>query len=198
MPLSDIIQKIEETSLTETRKVLEEAKDRRAKIISSAKAEAESRRDQILGEARSRAAKAESLSKARADALRRQIVLRAKQELIDAVFAEALARLSSMPAEAYRETVLGALRSFAAGVETVTLGSEDEVKLGPDFAAVANAAMVEAGKPGKLTITYAKTSLGGGLMLTSGGVSENLTFPTLLGRLRDDMEMEVARVLFGS
>lgn len=198
MPLSDIIQKIEETSLAESRKVLDEAEDRRAKIIASAKAEAESRREQILGEARSRAAKAESLSKARADALRRQLVLRAKQGLIDSVFAAALARLSSMPAEAYQETVLGALRSFATGVETLTFGPEDEAKLGPDFAKAANAAMAAAGKKGKLSVVYAPSSLGGGFTLTSGGVSQNLTFPALVGRLRDDMEMEVARVLFGS
>ncbi|MGE5579836.1 MAG: V-type ATP synthase subunit E [Bacillota bacterium] len=198
MPLSDIIAKIEETSLAESRKVLEEAEDRRKKIISSAQAEAESRRERILGEARSGAAKAESLSKARADALRRQLVLKAKQELVDGVFSDALSRLSSMPVEAYRETILGALRGFASGTETVTLGHEDEARLGPGFAEAANAAMVAAGKEGRLNVTFAPASLGGGLILTSGGVSENLTFPTLVGRFRDEMELEVARVLFSS
>lgn len=198
MPLSDIIRKIEEASLAESRKVLDEAEERARAIASAAKAEALSRRERILGESRREAEKAESLSKARAEALRRQLVLRAKQEMVDSVFTEALARLSSMPAGEYRETVLRSLTAFAAGTETVTFGPEDESKLGADFAGVANSALKAAGKEGRLTVTFAALSLGGGLILTSGGVSQNLTFPTLVGRLRDEMEMEVARVLFPS
>jgi len=198
MPLPDIIKKIEETSSAESRKVLEEAEERLRNVVSAARAEAESRRDQIIGDARSQAGKAESLSKARADALRRQIVLRAKQELVDAVFTDALARMSSMPAEAYKETVLKALVSSATGTETVTFGPEDQAKLGPEFAKAANAALVKVGKQGQLKVAYAPSSIGGGLILTSGGVSENITFPALVGRFRDEMEMEVARVLFSS
>ncbi len=198
MPLPDIIKKIEETSSAEIRKVLEEAEERLRSVLSSARAEAHARGEQIVGDARSQAGKAESLSKARADALRRQIVLRAKQGLVEAVFTDALARMSSMPAEAYRETVLKALISAATGTETVTFGPEDQTKLGPDFAKAANEALVRAGKQGQIKVAYAPSSLGGGLILTSGGVSENITFPALVGRFRDEMEMEVARVLFSS
>ena len=198
MPLADILRKIEETSSAESRKVLDEAEDRRREILDGAKAEASSRRDHILAEARSQAAKAESLSKARTDAQRRQLILKEKQGLVDSVFAEALAKLSALPAAEYRQIIMRALRSFATGVEIVTFGPEDQEKIGADFAKAANAAMVEAGKEGRLTVSYGPSSLGGGLILTSGGVSENLTFPTLVGRLRDEMEMEVARVLFAS
>lgn len=198
MPLPDIIRKIEETSTAESRKVLDEAEDRRRTIVSAAQAEASTRRDQILGEARSQAGKAESLSKARADALRRQLVLKAKQELVDSVFADALTKMSSMPSAQYKDTILQAIRSFATGTETVTFGPEDQARLGPDFAKEANAALVKAGKQGQIKVTYGTSSLGGGLILTNGGVAENITFTALIGRLRDEMEMEVARVLFSS
>jgi len=198
MPLADILQKIEETSSAQSRSVLDEAEGRRRELLDAANAEASLRRENILGEARSQAAKAESLSKTRADAGRRQLILREKQGLVDSVFGEALTKLSALPAAEYRQIIIRALCSFATGIETVTFSAEDQEKLGADFFAAANAAMVAAGKEGRLTVAYGPSSLGGGLIITSGGVAENLTFPTLLGRLRDEMEMEVARVLFAS
>jgi V/A-type H+-transporting ATPase subunit E len=198
MPLQDILRKIEETSSVESQKVLAEAEDRSHKIALAAREEASSRRERILGEARAQASKAESLSKARADAQRRQLILKEKQEMVDSVFADAMAKLAQMPASEYRDMTLRALCSFAQGDETVTFGPEDEARLGSDFAQAANGALKSAGKEGRLTVAYAPSSLGGGLILTRGGVSQNLTFPTLVGRLRDEMEMEIARVLFTS
>lgn len=196
MPLEDIIRKIEESSSAESRKVLAEAEDKSQKIVLAAREDAAARRDKILGDAKHEAAKVEALSKARADAYRRQLLLREKQALVDSVFAEALKKLAEMPASEYRTLIVRALTSFADGSETVTFGPEDKDRLGDGFAEAANAALRSAGKDGRLTVAYAASSLGGGLILTSGGVSQNLTFPTLVGRLRDEMEMEVARVLF--
>lgn len=198
MPLEDILRKIEETSSVESRKVLAEAEDKGQKIASAAREEASSRRDQILGEAKAQAGKAESLSKSRSDAQRRQLILREKQELVDSVFAGALTALAEMPPAEYRDIVIRALCLFAEGNESVTFGPEDEARLGSGLIEAANAALTAAGKDGRLTLVFAGSSLGGGLILTSGGVSQNLTFPTLVGRLRDEMEMEVARVLFAS
>ena len=198
MPLGDILRKIEETSSEESRKVLAEAEDRGSKIVSAAREEASLRREQILGEARAQAGKAESLSKARSNAHRRQLILREKQELVDSVFAMALTELAQMPPAEYRDIVIRALCSFAEGNESVTFGPEDEARLGVGFIEAANAALQSAGKDGRLTLVFAGSSLGGGLIVTSGGVSQNLAFPTLVGRLRDEMEMEVARVLFAS
>jgi len=198
MPLQDILRKIEEESSAESHKVLSEAEDRRKKVESAAREQAAARREQTLAEAMAHAEKAKALSKSRADANRRQAILRAKQDLMESVMAEALTKLTQMEASEYRDLIIRSLCTLAEGNETVTFGPEDEARLGPDFIQLAKAALAKAGKQERLTLAYAASSLGGGFILTSGQVSENLTFPTLVGRLRDEMEMEVARVLFSS
>ncbi len=196
MPLSEILKKIDETSAAESESILAEARTRSEKILADAKDMADSRREQIVGEARQKAQRAESLGRSRAQALRRRLILEEKQALIDSVFAEALSRLSDMPAAEYKDLLIGSLCIYAEGDEVLTLGPEDEVKLGADFAKAANDALKASGKDERLTVAYAASPFGGGFILTRGGVSQNLVFPTLVNRLRDEMEMEVARMLF--
>lgn len=196
MPFEDILRKIEETSLEESTKIIADAEEKARQLLEKARSEASARRDALLLEAKARAEKARTLARARADSTRRQSVLREKQVLVDSVFAAGLSRLAELPADEYKQIVLKALANSARGDETVTFGPEDEERLGAEFVALANKALSQVGKSGRFSVQYASASLGGGLVLNSGGVSQNLTFPALAKRCWDEMEIEIARKLF--
>ena len=196
MPLEDILRKIEEGASEESQRILAEVEEKSRMALDDARREASSRKEQIVGEARAQARRAESLSKARADAATRQTILRQKQAAVDAVFASALSSLNALPDDEYADILLRALSARAGGNEILILGPEDEERLGTAFIVRANQALASSGKAGRLAVEYAKESLGGGFALSSGGVTENLTFPTLVKRFRDDMEIDVARILF--
>lgn len=196
MPLEDILRKIEEAAAEECRGVLAEAEEKSRAKIGGARTEASAKRDRIVNDASAQANRAESMARARADAGKRQVILREKQSAIDAVFEKALQSLAALPKDQYKALILRALASEAAGDEVMVLGPEDRERLGADFASQANASLVQSGKPGRLTVEYAKATLGGGFTLSRGGVTQNLTFPALQRRVREEMEIDVARILF--
>ncbi len=196
MPLADILRKIEETAQQESARILAEAEQKGRTVLGEAKEHAAQRSQQVLGEARSQAERANSLAKTRSDALKRQMVLKEKQAALDAVFSEALDRLAALPPAEYQGIILQALKNSAKGNETIILGAEDRQRLGPEFRETANAAVGLTGESAGFTVQYADGTLGGGFILVSGGVSLNVTFPALVKKLRDEMEIEVARILF--
>lgn len=196
MPLEDILRKIRDESSRAARDIIEDAEARARKRLEEAKAEARGKASLILEGAKAEATKAESMAKARADATLRQLVLKEKQALIDSVFAKAAEALASIPAEEYRAMMLRSVAEAAEGNEIVVFGPEDQGRLGAGFAGDLNREISAKGKPGSVKVRYAEKSLGGGYLLQSGGVSLNATFPALMKRFADELEIEVARKLF--
>lgn len=195
MPLEDILNKIRDESSQAAQAIIDDAEARAKKRLDEARAEAQSKAAAILGEAKTQAAKVEAMAKTRADAGRRQALLKEKQTLIDGAFAKAADNLSALPSEEYREMMLRSLREAAVGGETVVFGPEDKARLGDGFADELNRALSADKKP-TVICEFADKSLGGGYILRSGGVSQNVTFPALIKRFADELEIEAARRLF--
>lgn len=197
MPFQDILKKIEEASTKESAGILADAVEKSRKVREEAERQALLKKQEILAAARSEAERSDSLARTKGDALRRQILLHEKQVAIDAVFSGALEALLALPPEEYSEIMLGSVREHARGDETLILGPEDRERLGEGFRDSVDGALAERGKPGEIEVHYAGASLGGGYVLARGGVSQNVTFPSLVKMLRDELEIEVAGVLFG-
>ncbi|QUL97917.1 MAG: V-type ATP synthase subunit E [Candidatus Fermentithermobacillus carboniphilus] len=196
MPLENIVSRIEEKARNLSDEILSSAKSRYDKKISDAREEASRLSDSIIEEARAEASKIRSIASSRAESERKQMILAAKQKLLRSVFDQALERLSTMPRDEYRSMLLDMIANFAEGTEEIVLGKDDEARLGNEFAAAANAVLTKLGKKGQLRVSFASTPFGGGLILKSGGVSLNLTFKALLDMMRDQLELEVAKLLF--
>jgi len=197
MPLEDILSTIRNRAEETAREILNDAEMRAKRRVESARAEARERAAGILSAAEAEAAKIEAAAKTRAAARQRQAVLREKQALVEGVFLKAREALASMSAGEYRQLILESLARSAEGGETVVLGPEDRERLGTGFEAELGRRLSSLGKSTAVKTEFAEGSLGGGYILTSGGVSLNSTFPALLKRFEDELEIEVARILFG-
>ena len=126
----------------------------------------------------------------------KKLLLAAKRELIDRAFQLALSKLTAMPKEQAQRFLLSVVVQAAQGRETMIAGSEHDAWLTPDFPDRANAALVQAGKPGQLTLSKEKRAGVCGLILSYQDMEINCTFEALVEAERLELEAEVARVLF--
>ena len=130
-------------------------------------------------------------SMARLEARKR--VLAAKQDVIEAAFEKALARLCALP----REKMVPLLARLAAvyaetGEEEVILPPASRRAYGQDVVDQANQLIGE----GHLTLGPAEEGIAGGLLLRRGRVDINCTFSMLLQRRRESLSAQVAEILF--
>jgi V/A-type H+/Na+-transporting ATPase subunit E len=186
-------------------------------------AEAQSYADGVLGEAGKRAeqavAKGEQETAARKKALleqfsrqaeerrrravtiaqldARKAILSAKEEMIEDTFTQALGRLQNLDDSSYREIVSPMLLAAAqSGREEIMVSARDRARYTPDFIAEVNKALAQQGKEGKLTLSAEAREMQGGFVLRAGDIEINASFDSILRMQRDQLEPEVAAVLF--
>jgi V/A-type H+-transporting ATPase subunit E len=190
-------QKIINDAETEARATVEDGQARARKI----KAEAED-------QARVVASDFDKKAKAHAEEyIRRQISLRElearkavlseKGALLDQVFDQALAKLRERDRKGgyslTRKLLLGAIE---VGDEEIILSGEDRREIGDSFVEDLNRELRKVGKRGEVKLSAETRDIKGGFILKRGRVEVNGSFDTLLEMLRDDIETEVAGILF--
>lgn len=126
----------------------------------------------------------------------RKALLAAKREVLDEAFSMALQKMQAMPEKQAKRFAMGMLLSAARGDETL-VADAGSAWCDDAFVADANRALKEAGREGKLTLSAEKASLGGGFLLKSRGLEINCSFPAAVQARRNDLEAEVASMLFG-
>lgn len=126
----------------------------------------------------------------------RKMELAAKQELLNEAFAVAVEELCHLPREKYLALIASLAAEVAEGGEEMILSPQDASEIGPEVVLLANTALREAGKPGKLTLSAEHRSIPGGFILSQGDVELNCAFDTLVRLQREKLEKEVAAILF--
>ncbi len=126
-----------------------------------------------------------------------KMLLSVKQELVSAVFSEALGRLNTLPPEDYlaflvRQAVKGAI----TGSEEIMLNAADRETYGTDLVVEANHLLEESGILGELVLSGDIHSASGGLILRSGLIETNCTWESLIKRARNTLICETAKFLF--
>jgi V/A-type H+-transporting ATPase subunit E len=192
----------------------------RQKIISDAEAEAgkiaaeaEAQAGAVLGEARVEADRiaAESRERAESEAkehIRRQISLRElearnallgeKGKMIEEVFEKALDDLRRKDREGgYSLTRDLLFKAIESGDEEIILSPEDRQGITSSFLASLNDELRKQGKRGEIKLAEDTREIRGGFVLRHGRTEINSSFETLLAMLRDEVETEVANILFG-
>lgn len=196
MPLEDILEKISERALTLKEEILASAKAEAESKIEAAREDASRIEAEILREAEAQAEQIKSIAASRSDMQQKQMLLGVKQELISQVFDEAVKRLAGLPGDEYRAMLIDLVGRKAEGSEELILSAHDEPRLGPDFDNAVNQVLRAQGKAGNLKVSYIPDRLGSGFILKKGLVADNVTFPAILNLTREDLEIELARVLF--
>ncbi len=127
----------------------------------------------------------------------RKELLAAKQEMIEEVFQKSLEQLTSKDEKSYLAIIREMLLNLVErGNETVIFSAHDLEKITDGFWKDVNKALADKGREGNLKLSRESREIKGGFILQAGGVEMNCSFEALLEEKRDQLETEVANILF--
>lgn len=191
--IKKIISKIKEDAEREAEKIKEEARKKEEEILKKAEAEAKSKSDEILNQGKKEAELEKQRILANAKLQAKKIKLDVKEKIIEKSFSLAEEKLKEVVSSEEYEKILKDLIREAIS----TLGREDlEVLCRKEDEKVVKKIIkdlsgVELAKDNISTI--------GGVIVRSKDrqVQVDNTFEARLTRMRDDLRIEVAKILFG-
>lgn len=191
-----------------TSKILKDAEERREEILASANNE----KEKILSKRKEEAKKAEAemieKAKSEAQSKKERIVssaelevrnnkLKAKQEIINEIFEKSVIELCNIKDSDLKEFFKAVvLNSNITGVENVILNESGKKAITEEVIGEVNKELAKKGQKGELTLSDETRNFKGGFILEKDGIEINNTFEALVSSLRDELEFEVARVLF--
>lgn len=198
MAFEDILKRIREDGRKEAGQVRKEAEEEAKRILEETKKESSSVKEKILHDAQTsiRDEKRRILTMANLEA--RKKVLGKKQDLIEQTFQKALNHLGHLSDEEYRKAIKKMLlRTVESGEEEVII-SPGEKRITLALLNEVNEELSSKGKQGKLKLSSERREFQGGFILKAGRKEVNSTFDSLFKERREELEAEVAKILFGS
>lgn len=174
-----IISEAEKEKNRIIKKKKEEAKAAERIIIEKAEIEAVSRKERIISSAKLEA---------------RNEKLKAKQEVISEIFEISIKNLCNISEKEFKEFVrLSILNSNIVGEQKIILNDAGNKIIDESFLAEINK---ELKSKATVTLSEETRNFKGGFILEKDGIEINNTFEALVNSLKDDLNQEVARVLF--
>jgi len=197
MALEDIVKGIREKASREVEEIRREVDKRREEIIKKAKEEA----DKIKGEVLRRAKEeGESESQRRLMKVRseeRKKILALKRKLLDKAFKQARERLYNSSEEEYLSWLERALLfNIDSGDEEIIISPRDEKLIKRIFSEELKKNLRAKGKK-DIKFFPELNEKEKGFIIRKEGIQVNYTFSTLFLFLKDKLEIEVAKRLFG-
>lgn len=175
----DSAEKIREEMISKSKRDADEAQ---ASIISKAKEEGISRKDRIISNA---------VLKVRNDSLE------AKQKVMEQTFERALEKLADMKPQSVKDFMRNSILSLEiAGDEVLILNQKTKAYINQQFINEINKLLKARGSKGEITISTETGSFKGGYVLAKNGVEINNTFEMLISSKKDEVEFDVAELLF--
>ena len=191
MALEDIVKKIKEKVFQEVEKTKQEADREREEIIKKAKQEADRVKDELIKKATQEGEGERQRKLMRTRSGERKKILAFKRELMDKVFRQARERLDNLSEEEYRKWLERLLLSNIDTREAEILGSP----LDKDLMERILVKEMDEKEARFLPELQEKER---GFVIRKEGVRIDYTFASLFSSLEDELEIEVARMLFGS
>ncbi len=193
-----------------TAKILDDAKKNAEEIVSEAEAKLKS----ILENAREEAREiGEKLEKETEELVRKETarilslaemeekkkILQEKIKILEETFHQALDHFQAKSEKEYERIMRGLLiKSVNHGDEEVVVAKSDSDKLDQKFLDSVNEELRKVGKAGDLELAMKPGDFNSGLLLRKNRVETWCSFEVLLEILRDDLEIEIAKLLFQS
>lgn len=177
--------------------ILKEANEEKAKIVSKKEALAKSEEATMVEKAKTEAKTAKERIISGAELKSRNEKLTAKQAVIDKVFENSIEKLCKMSDEEIKEFIKNKIvNADIVGDETIILNEKGNKLVDVNLLKEINSELLAKGKKGELTINKEVRNFKGGFILEKDGIEINNTFEDLVNSERDDLEFEVAKVLF--
>ena len=188
-----IIDKILSDAKHDAGEMLSEALKKAEALVAAKQAEADAEYDLSVEEARKAGEEVVRRRLTVADLEVKKLLLSAKKQAVDEAFEESLKKLLALPKEEYTALVGSMIASAADDGDVVVISENDKNVLTKAFFDKISA---KIGK--KLTLSDTFGNFKGGVMLLGKGVDKNLTFESELALLRDEVEPEVAKIMFSN
>ena len=197
MSLESILEHISKEVEAQRDEILKDAREKREAMLEQARetARKEAQALEQRGQDDARARHERIVTLARLESRKR--LLAAKQKVMESAFSEALRSLADLPRPQYLELLKGMLLASASGTEEVILSRRDRDALGEELVREGNRTLEAASRPGQLRLSAETREITGGFILAGDRVEVNMSFDSALGRVREELEPEVAAVLFG-
>lgn len=191
MALADIVKRIEGDAQSEAAGIIAAAEERAAAIIAAAEAKAAESRDASMADARLAADREASRVVVTAKLTARDATLTARRKVVDEALEATAERLASLPDAEYARFLAARISATARGGETVRLGSAD---LARKDAVARELASLESG----IVIADEPAPFERGALVEGSRVRADLSLSAIVDERRDDLELAVASVLFGT
>lgn len=177
--------------------ILKAANEEKAKIVSKKEALAKSEEATMVEKAKTEAKTAKERIISGAELKSRNEKLTAKQAVIDRVFENSIEKLCKMSDKEIKEFIKNKIvNSDIVGDETIILNEKGNKLVDANLLKEINSELLAKDKKGELTINEEVRNFKGGFILEKDGIEINNTFEDLVNSERDDLEFEVAKVLF--
>jgi V/A-type H+/Na+-transporting ATPase subunit E len=195
--LEYLTSKILEDGNNKAQSILEEAAEEESKILNKSRNEAEKKRKEILDRVMEEGKLKKDRIISNAELEVRNNKLSAKQEVIGRVFNKAVEELRNLSKDQYLSFIRNTILSAPIhGDEVMVISPEDRQSISESFVNEMNMSLKLQGKKGEITLSKEDRSLNGGFMLIRSGIEINYTFNAIVASIREDLENEVAKILF--
>ncbi|MBP1888966.1 V/A-type H+-transporting ATPase subunit E [Clostridium moniliforme] len=195
--ISNLTSKIISDAEERKESIIKAANEEKAKIIAKKQSIAELEKSAMIEKAEVEAKTRHERIVSSAELKARNEKLAAKQVVIDSVFEKSVDELCSMSDEEMKNFMKNVIvNSDITGDENIILNEKGKSILDKKLLEEINSELKSNGKIGELTISSEVRNFKGGFILEKDGIEINNTFEDLVNSLRDDLEFEVAKVLF--
>lgn len=195
--LSNLTSKIIEDANLKAKEIYSSALAQEVEILNKSKSQAEKKKAEIIEKSKVEAVTKKERIISNAYLEVRDNKLKAKQEVINKVFDEALTKLNNLSTEQYSNFVRNYILSLdICGDEEIIIGEKENDKILSELLPDINSLLKAKGKKGELKLSLQKRNIQGGFILYKNGIEINCTFVDLVPSLRDELENEVVGALF--
>ncbi|MGL4740130.1 MAG: V-type ATP synthase subunit E [Sarcina sp.] len=195
--LQQITSKIKKDAEVQKESILADAKKNATVIINKKKSAADKDAADLIEKAKKEAVKKAERVLSGAALKVRNDKLVAKQNMIEKVFVLAKENLCSMSNEELLNFVEAKiLSSNIVGDESLIIREVDKKVITQEVVDKLNEKLKTLNKVGKLTISKEIRNFDGGFIIEKDGIEVNNTFDSLVEALREEMEFEIANIMF--
>jgi len=127
----------------------------------------------------------------------RDMILKQKQDTIDKVFDAVTEKINSMDTNSYREFIKKIIiNNVEFGDEEIIISAKDKERIDVSLISEINNMLIQNGKMGNLTLSAETANIVTGFILRRKGLEINCTIDSIIRNLRDELETEIANILF--
>jgi len=191
-----VVEKILSEARAEAEKIKKKADEREAAEQARLDGQLADYKSQteMLAQKAAKAEKLHLLAAARMESAKE--LLAEKREILDEVFTQAREKLLNLPDEQYRKLMANLmLKAVESGDEEVIV-DKDEKRIDQQLINQVNQRLGPDNKR-ELKLSKEREDLGGGFILRRGKIKNNVSLDVLLAQARRDLEIELAKELFG-